>query len=86
MAGTVTATPTAGQDTEAAPSIEARADQLMAAIGEAHEVVDGVLGAEPANPPTEANSGAEVQLDQCQAGLQSLISRLNQIRNRTGKL
>ena len=71
--------------TTAVPSIEAKADQLMAAIGEAHEAIDGVLGAEPVQDTTSP-AGAEQQLDRCQAGMQALISRLNQVRSRVGRL
>ena len=66
-------------------SIQARADQIMAGVSEAHEILDGVLSA----PPSEAvdsPSGAEQQLDRCREGLASLNTRLQDLSRRMGKL
>lgn len=66
-------------------SIQARADQIMAGILEAHEIVDNVLGQPPAQE-TESPAGAEQQLDRCREGLASLNARLSDLSARVGKL
>ncbi len=76
---------------EAAPAIadqvpiQQRADQIMAGIQEAHEIVDGILGQPDAQGYT-APAGAEQQLDRCREGLNSLTTRLQELSRRTGKL
>ncbi len=75
-----TAPPTAEQ-----LSIQARADQIMAGIVEAHETLNGILGQEP-EQDVSASAGAEQQLDRCREGLAALNSRLRNLSDRTGKL
>ncbi len=82
MGGTVAAQPT--QETDQV-SIQARADQIMAGISEAHQILDNVLGTPPGEAGTEP-AGAEQQLDRCCEALNSLNGRLADLSRRTGKL
>ncbi len=66
-------------------SIQARADQIMVGITEAHDLLDGIVSSEVAQDAT-APAGAEQQLDRCREGLASLNSRLRDLSGRTGKL
>ena len=69
-------------------SIAARLDQMEAAIGEAHALVDGIAGLAVSDAMEKQPNpvGAEACLDRCQAHMQQLISRLASIRDRVGQL
>ena len=66
-------------------SVEAQADQLHAAIVEAHMIIDGIIGSPP-TPAEEKPFGARAQLEHCGSDMHTLIVRLQALAELTGRL
>lgn len=67
-------------------SVQARLEQLEAAIGEAHTIVAGITPINEAEEKQPDAGGADACLDRCQGQMQKLIVRLTDLRDRVGHL